>query len=41
MGNDMMSRNRLNEIIQRSFFDAGARAATPAVADLIRRAAGR
>lgn len=41
MGNDMMSRNRLNEIIQRSFFDAGALAATPAVADLIRRAAGR
>jgi NTE family protein len=40
MGNDMMSRRRLNEVVQGSFFAAGARAATPAVAELIRRAAG-
>ncbi len=40
MGDDMMSRDRLNEIIQQSFFAAGAHAATPAVSDLLRRAAG-
>jgi NTE family protein len=38
MGNDMMSRSRLNEVVQASFLGAGARAATPAVADLIREA---
>jgi NTE family protein len=41
MGDDMMSRDRLHEIIQQSFFGAGAHAATPAVSDLLRRAAGR
>jgi NTE family protein len=41
MGDDMMSRDRLHEIIQQSFFGAGAYAATPAVSDLLRRAAGR
>ena len=40
MGDDMMSRDRLNEIIQQSFFAAGAHAATPPVSDLLRRAAG-
>src|SRR4051795_3232085 len=39
MGNDMMSRNRLNEVVQASFLTAGQRAATPAVVDLIRMAA--
>jgi NTE family protein len=39
MGNDMMSRNRLNEVIQESFLATGRRAATPAVVDLIRKAA--
>ena len=39
MGDDMMSRTRLNEIIQQSFFAAGAHAATPAVSALLRRAA--
>jgi NTE family protein len=38
MGNDMMSRQRLDEVIQQSFLAAGARAATPAVAHLVRRA---
>jgi NTE family protein len=38
LGNDMMSRQRLNEVVQASFLAAGARAATPAVSDLIRRA---
>jgi NTE family protein len=38
MGNDMMSRARLNEVVQRSFLEVGARAAAPAVSDLIRRA---
>jgi NTE family protein len=41
MGDDMMSRERLPEIIQRSFFAAGVHAATPPVSDLIRRAVGR
>jgi NTE family protein len=39
MGNDMMSRHRLNEVVQQSFLAAGARAATPAVAVLVRKAA--
>ena len=38
MGNDMMSRRRLNEVVQRSFLGAGARAATPAVSEVVRRA---
>ncbi|MET0765330.1 MAG: patatin-like phospholipase family protein [Blastococcus sp.] len=41
MGNDMLSRDRLNEVIQSSFIDAGAHAATPRAAELIRLAAGR
>jgi NTE family protein len=40
MGNDMMSRARLNEVIQESFLAAGRRAAEPEVADLVRLAAG-
>jgi NTE family protein len=39
MGNDMMSRRRLDEVIQQSFLAAGARAATPSVSPLVRRAA--
>jgi NTE family protein len=39
MGNDMMSRHDLNGVIQQSFLAAGAYAATPEVADLIRAAA--
>jgi NTE family protein len=39
MGNDMMARDRLNDVIQGSFLAAGRRAATPEVVDLIRRAA--
>jgi NTE family protein len=39
MGNDMMSRDRLNEVIAQAFLAAGAHAATPGVAELIRRAA--
>ncbi|MCZ2860141.1 patatin-like phospholipase family protein [Blastococcus sp. VKM Ac-2987] len=38
MGNDMMSRERVDEVIQQSFLAAGAHAATPAVSDLLRRA---
>jgi NTE family protein len=38
MGNDMMSRARLDEVIQHSFLTAGAHAATPHVAELIRTA---
>jgi NTE family protein len=41
MGNDMMSRENLNDVIQESFLAAGAYAAKPEVADLIRRAADR
>jgi NTE family protein len=41
MGNDMLSREHLNEVIQRSFIAAGAHAATPEVSQLIRLAAGR
>ena len=40
MGDDMMSRARLPEVIQQSFLDAGRQAAVPAVGALIRRAAG-
>jgi NTE family protein len=39
MGNDMMSRDRLNEVIQESFLATGRRAATPGLVDLVRRAA--
>jgi NTE family protein len=39
MGNDMMDRGRLNEVIQESFLAAGRRAATPSVVGLVRRAA--
>ncbi len=39
MGDDMMSRHRLDEVIQQSFLAAGAYAARPGVADLIRTAA--
>ena len=41
LGDDMMSRDRLPEVIQRSFIAAGAHAATPEVADLLRTATGR
>jgi NTE family protein len=41
MGDDMMSGARLDEVIQQSFLAAGARAADPGVAALLRRAAGR
>ena len=41
MGNDMLSRERLSEVIQQAFLAAGAHAAKPDVADLIRRAASR
>ncbi|MGY1773240.1 patatin-like phospholipase family protein [Blastococcus sp. SYSU D00813] len=40
MGNDMMSRARLPEIIQQSFIETGRRLADPSLADLIRSAAG-
>jgi NTE family protein len=39
MGNDMMSRHDLNGVIQQSFLAAGAHAATPEVAGLLRAAA--
>jgi NTE family protein len=41
MGTDMMSRRRLDEVIQQSFLTAGASAAVPENADLIRAAADR
>ena len=41
MGNDMMSRERLDQVIQQSFLTAGAYAATSEVADLLRSAARR
>lgn len=41
MGTDMMSRERLDEVIQQSFLAAGAYAATSEVAELLRSAAGR
>jgi NTE family protein len=40
MGTDMMSREGLDAVIQQSFLTAGASAATPEVAELIRAAAG-
>src|SRR4051812_28407824 len=39
MGDDMMSKHRLDEVIQQSFLAAGAQAARPGVAELIRTAA--
>ena len=39
MGDDVMSRDRLPEVIQESFLGAGRQAAVPAVGDLIRLAA--
>jgi len=39
MGDDMMSRHRLDEVIQQSFLATGAHAAQPEVAELIRAAA--
>jgi len=38
MGDDMMSRQRLDAVIQQSFIGAGAYAARPGVAELIRAA---
>lgn len=40
MGDDMMSRQRLNEVIQQSFLGAGARAASPRARRLLRLATG-
>jgi NTE family protein len=40
MGDDLMSRERLNEVIRESFLGAGRQAAVPAVGELIRRATG-
>jgi NTE family protein len=39
MGNDMMARERLHDVIRESFLAAGRRAASPGVVDLIRLAA--
>jgi NTE family protein len=39
MGDDMMSSERLDEVIQQAFLSAGARAAEPEVADALRIAA--
>jgi NTE family protein len=36
MGNDMMSRDRVDKVLQQSFFAAGARAAAADAADLLR-----
>ncbi|WP_448624177.1 patatin-like phospholipase family protein [Geodermatophilus sp. URMC 64] len=41
IGNDMMSRHRLDEVLQQSFFAAGARAAAADAADLLRLATDR
>ena len=41
MGNDMLSRARLNEIISQTFLAAGAHAADPEVSELIRGATDR
>lgn len=41
MGNDMLSRDRLNEVISAAFLAAGAHAARPEVAAVIRQASGR
>jgi len=40
MGDDMMSRARLSEVIQQSFLGAGARAASPRARRLLRLASG-
>ena len=40
MGNDVMSREHLQELIQSSFLAAGRYAATPSVGEVIRTAAG-
>jgi NTE family protein len=40
MGDDMMSRDHLNEVIQRSFLEGGARAAGPRARRLLRLATG-
>jgi NTE family protein len=40
MSGDMMSRRRINEVLQRSFLGAGARAAEPDAARLLELAAG-
>jgi len=39
MGDDMLSRHRLDEVIQQSFLAAGAHSARPEIAELIRTAA--
>ena len=41
MGDDMMARHRLDEVIQQSFLAAGAHASRPEVAELVRTASGR
>ena len=41
MGTDLMSRDILNEVIRESFIAAGAYAARPEVAEVVRRAAER
>jgi NTE family protein len=41
MGTDMMSRARLDEVIQQSFLAAGRRAGEPGVREVLLRAAGR
>ena len=40
MGNDMMARDRVDEVVQQSFFAAGARATDSRVRELLRIAAG-
>lgn len=40
MSGDMMSRQRISEVLQQSFLGAGARAAEPEVATLLEQAAG-
>lgn len=39
IGNDMMSKDRVHEVVQRSFLEAGAHAAEPSVSKLLRVAA--
>ena len=41
MGDDMMSRERLHEVIQQSFLGAGARAAEPEVTEALHMAGRR
>jgi len=41
MGGDMMSRDRLHEVLQQSFLGAGARAAEPEVTEVLQLAGGR